>query len=388
MLSNNNSSVNIDELKIVLKHLVTNNQFLQSSGKIPKAIEVVGESGIGKTSAMLQLGKELNLPIVKINLTQIEELGDLVGFPVKESQMVKGEDDVWIEESYIQHYLNDGYVPSNNKRMAYAPPSWISSAMEGGILLLDDWNRADMRFIQAVMELIDRQSYISWSLPKNWHIILTANPDDKGYIVNSIDQAQKTRFISLNLNFDINCWAEWAESEGLDSRCINFLLLHPELMEGEVNSRSVSMFFDSISSIKVFSDELNLISLIGNGCVGEEFSTLFTLFINNKLDKIISPEKILSLDKVHVNGILKSIIGSGDDYRADLSSTIALRMINYIKYNDVDSMNVIDRLVYILEDDIFTTDISFNIVKTIFNNDKKKYNKMTLNPSLVKYILS
>ena len=58
-------------------------------------------------------------------------------------------------------------------------------------MLLDDWNRADIRFIQAVMELIDRQQYISWTLPKDWHIILTANPDTGDYLVNSIDNAQK-----------------------------------------------------------------------------------------------------------------------------------------------------------------------------------------------------
>lgn len=41
------------------------------------------------------------------------------------------------------------------------------------------------------MELVDRQTYISWSLPKDWHIMLTANPDNGDYMVNSIDTAQK-----------------------------------------------------------------------------------------------------------------------------------------------------------------------------------------------------
>ena len=54
---------------------------------------------------------------------------------------------------------------TGKNRMSYCAPEWISDKKEGGILLLDDWNRADMRFIQAVMELVDRQQYISWSLP-------------------------------------------------------------------------------------------------------------------------------------------------------------------------------------------------------------------------------
>ena len=88
--------------------------------------------------------------------------------------------------------------------MSYSPPEWISGKEDGGILLLDDWNRADIRFIQAVMELVDRQEYISWKLPKNWHIILTANPDNGDYLVSSIDNAQKTRFISTILQFDLH----------------------------------------------------------------------------------------------------------------------------------------------------------------------------------------
>ena len=95
----------------------------------------------------------------------------------------------------------------------------------GGILLLDDWNRADTRFIQAVMELIDRQSYISWTLPKDWHIILTANPDNGDYMVNSVDSAQKTRYVTANLKFDVNVWAQWAESANIDTRCINFFVI-------------------------------------------------------------------------------------------------------------------------------------------------------------------
>ena len=54
------------------------------------------------------------------------------------------------------------------------------------------------RFIQATMELIDRGEYISWSLPPNCTIILTSNPDNGDYNVNSMDNAQKTRYIVSN----------------------------------------------------------------------------------------------------------------------------------------------------------------------------------------------
>ena len=82
-------NLNIDELKGFVNHIISNNRYLQEQGKNPVAIEVVGESGIGKTSAVIELAKENNLNFVKLNLAQIEELGDLVGFPVRQFQMYK-----------------------------------------------------------------------------------------------------------------------------------------------------------------------------------------------------------------------------------------------------------------------------------------------------------
>ena len=82
-------NLNIDELKGFVNHIINNNRYLQEQGKNPVAIEIVGESGIGKTSAVIELAKENNLNFVKLNLAQIEELGDLVGFPVRQFQMYK-----------------------------------------------------------------------------------------------------------------------------------------------------------------------------------------------------------------------------------------------------------------------------------------------------------
>ena len=61
-------SLNPNELKDFLKHIITNNRYLQDNNKIPVSTEVVGESGIGKTSSIIQLAEELDLSFVKLNL--------------------------------------------------------------------------------------------------------------------------------------------------------------------------------------------------------------------------------------------------------------------------------------------------------------------------------
>ena len=407
-------NLNIDELKDFVNHSVSNNRFLQEERKNPVAIEVVGESGIGKTSAVIDMAKEHNLSFVKLNLAQIEELGDLVGFPVRQFQMYREKkiqkkiDDLtytaaqaqaasitqtkkvgqWVDELAVDEYLRQGWKVTGKNRMSYCAPEWIADTKEGGILLLDDWNRADMRFIQAVMELVDRQTYISWSLPKDWHIILTSNPDNGDYMVNSIDSAQKTRYITANLKFDVDVWARWAEEEGIDSRCINFLLLHPELVTQETNARSITTFFNAISSFDNFEKSLSLIQMIGEGSVGDEFASMFTTFINNKLDKLVTPKDLLThTDEKYILGELKSCTGTGENYRADIGSTLATRLANYaVVYSKENTVNqkITDRLITLCTKDYFTNDLKYLIVRTIFNGNKKKFNKMMMNPAIIK----
>jgi len=384
-------SLNVKEAKQFLKHIIDNNRYLQQQNKPPVAVEVIGDSGIGKTSTIIQLANELDLNFVKLNLAQIEELGDLVGFPIRQFEVCQNNDKcLWIDEHAVDEYTKQGYAFTGKNRMSYCPPEWISGKSTGGILLLDDWNRADMRFIQAVMELIDRQQYISWSLPKDWHIILTSNPDNGDYLVNSIDSAQKTRFISINLKFDINCWSEWAEDAEMDNRCINFLLKHPELVSTNTNSRSISTFFNSISSLKTFDGELGLIQMVGEGSVGSEFTTMFTMFINNKLDKIISPDTIMNHEsEEYILNTLKGVIGKDDKYRADLASILSTRIVNYSLYysktNKVEK-SYIDRLAYLMNEDIFAVDLKYKIVKSIYNGNSSSFKTLMMNKTLIKFL--
>jgi hypothetical protein len=396
-------NLNINEVKDFLRHIVSNNQVIQTQGKNPVAVEVVGDSGIGKTSTIIQVAEELGLNFVKLNLAQIEELGDLVGFPIVQYQIqekmttsnpneVRTPRTAWVNEVSFQEYLKAGFKDTGKTRMSYAAPEWIAGKEDGGILLLDDWNRADTRFIQAVMELVDRQTYISWKLPKNWHIILTSNPDNGDYMVNSIDSAQRTRFITANLKFDVDVWAKWAEEDGVDGRCINFLLMHPELVTQETNARSITTFFNSISSIENFEDQLPLIQMIGEGSVGAEFATMFTMFINNRLDKIITPEKVMSMDDwSSVKGQLTGVIGKEDNYRADIASVITRRLINYNLINAEKSainQKVLDRLSNLMTEDLFTNDLKYTLVREIVNGNRTKFQKLLMNPEIVKMTIS
>jgi len=387
----NEVNLNIDELQDFVGHIITNDRHLQAGGKKPVAIEVVGESGIGKTTSIMDMTAKHGLDFVKLNLAQIEELGDLVGFPIKQFQMWTEKEGKkigkWVDEVAVNDHSKLGFQTTGKSRMSYSAPEWIADKKAGGVLLLDDWNRADTRFIQACMELVDRQTYISWTLPKDWHIILTANPDNGDYMVNSVDSAQKTRYITANLKFDIDVWARWAEENEIDTRCINFLLMHPELVTQETNARSISTFFNSISSIKSFEDQLPLIQMIGEGSVGNEFASMFTTFINNKLDKLVTPKEIVHGDEKVVLPALKECIGSDDNYRADIASLLATRVANFsVAFSKTDTVNpkMQQRLIKLCTSNYFTDDLKYLVVRTIFNGNKSKFNQMMMNPAIIK----
>jgi len=410
----NQVELDAGEIKDYLQHIINNNRYIQEKGKTPVAAEIIGESGLGKTSISLQLAKDLGMHHVKLNLAQIEELGDLVGFPVRQFQMIKGENKTvtvmkkfrtkegkiitkaveqpssngatqteWVDEVAIEQYTKLGYTFTKQKRMSYCPPEWIADKKGGGFLILDDWNRADIRFIQAVMELVDRQEYISWKLPKDWHILLTANPDNGDYLVNSIDLAQKTRFMSITMKWNVDRWAEWAEVDQIDTRCINFMLMHPEIVQKAVNPRSLTNFFNSISSIDNFEESLPLIQQLGEGSIGADAAILFNVFINNRMDKWITPKEILEAeqDKPIITS-LKEMFGEGDDYRADIASVLTTRLINYALYyaeSNPISPEIIKRLTMLIKQpDIFTDDLKYHIVKKILNGNKQKFQKLLI----------
>src|SRR6056297_3725227 len=77
------------EIKNFLEHIIENNRHIQEKGLVPVATEIIGESGLGKTSVALDVAKKHDLHFVKLNLAQIEELGDLVGFPVRQFELIK-----------------------------------------------------------------------------------------------------------------------------------------------------------------------------------------------------------------------------------------------------------------------------------------------------------
>ena len=397
------NEMTIGEFTDVFNYLLDNNRQLEEKGLTPIAIGLEGEAGIGKTAVVEQVAHKRGMTYCKISLSQLEEVGDLVGFPIKEILLQWKTKDGQIKTRWWPESLIDK-VPSNvqvtsTTRMAYAPPAWVprEENPNGVIVLLDDFSRANPLFMQATMELINTASYMSWSLPKNTSIVLTSNPDDGSYSVSQLDNAQKTRFVNFNLKLNVSDWASWAEFNNIDSRCINFELLYGnEIFKKHngvqtINPRAYTTFCKAISGIKDWNDDnsLALILNISKGCFLNDndnvVGTLFTTFIAQKLDKLIQPKDMLMQKWETVEPKIHSCVYDGEQFKPEIASILAIRLLNYMLYyfsqSGVKESVVQDRLLDFIDNKrkLFSDDLLFHVIKTVIAKYPAKTTKLMLN---------
>lgn len=394
------NQLTLDESKEILKYLIKNNEALVAAGGRPIALGIEGSAGLGKTSVLEQIAEELGYGYIRLNLAELEEVSDLTGFPIKE---YKTKDDTWIPADLVHKYCDEGYF-TGEARMSYAAPDWLPDSdgegKPGWILALDDYTRANSLFMQATMELIQNGKYISWNLPKNTTILLSSNPDDGMYAVTSLDPAQRSRFINFPVKFDIDAWARWAENQQLDGRVINFGISYShELFENEnqlktINPRSYTMFGRAISGVADWqnSDSLAMILNISKGCFNDPdnvVGNLFTTFVANKLDQLVSPKDMLmeKWETVYPK-IKKCVYDEHGNYKSAVGAILQTRLLNYSMYyfdqKGTKTEVVRDRLLEILHapEMLFSEDIIFNIIKTLCAKYQQRTKAWMLNNEL------
>ena len=365
------------EVKSILTDIVNNNILLAQNGRQPVAINIVGEAGISKTSIVKELANEMDLNFIRLNCAEIEA-SDLVGYPLVEYNVCKGNDCLWISDKLIQDYILQGYHATGQSRMGYAKPTWLVGKEDKPVLLLlDDHSRALPMVLQAAMRITDEQEYISWALPKGSTVVLTTNPSGGDYMVTEEDEAMKTRYLTVNMKASVQDWAVWAEKVALDPRFINFMLKHPEIIEGtskndkgeevkKSNLRQWTKFFDTISYYKNLSDSWDRVFLIGQNSLPVEHLMMMHAFVEAKLDRLPMIEDLLKKDTDWAMEQLKACIGEGSSKRVDISSIISRRLLNFATVNhDKFDSKMVDNYTKMLESHFLSQDLVLLSLKKV-----------------------
>ena len=296
------------EVKQFIQHIIQQNLQAESLGQNKFPICIWGTHGIGKTEIVRQFAKENHYQWAYIAPAQFEEMGDLIGMP-----------------------------SIKNGKTIFNPPDWVPTTEGPGILLIDDVNRADGRILRGMMQLLQNYELLSWKLPPQWQIVLTANPDGGDYSLTPLDDAMLTRMLHISLIFDAKAWAVWAGKNKIDARGINFVLSHPELVQGErTTPRTLVQFFQSIAAIPKLSENLTLVQMLGASCLDEKTVAAFLSFVQQNLAQLISPENICTSSdfETEVYQPIKKIVQQ-DLLRVDILATLCTRLNNYLVLNKI-----------------------------------------------------
>ena len=342
-----------------------------SHGKRPTPICIWGSHGIGKTAMIKDLAKKHGWKFRYCAPAQFEEMGDLHGLPVR----LDPNPDVHGDESTV-----------------YMPPDWVPKEDDEGpgILLLDDLNRADDRILRGLMQLIQEFEMFSWTLPRKWQIVCTANPEGGDYSVTPMDPAMLTRMLHLTMIFDVKSWARWAMNAGVDPRGIAFVLTYPEVITGErTTPRTLTQFFDQIANIDDLKSELELVNVLARSALDDITATTFLAFVNDGVTQLIEPSDIL--DAKDFKPVAKRISdlskGEGDAKRVDRLSTICTRLYLHLSADTYKAENhhAKNLVAFLLLDDL-PNDLRFSLHRDLITISEEIAN-MLRDPKLAKLVI-
>lgn len=311
--------INATQLFQLLDHLTE----LELKDQYVKPVFLWGKPGIGKTEMIKSYAAQKGLAFAYCAPAQFEEMGDLHGLPEIE-----------------------------NNRTVFRKPLWLPDESEAkGILLLDDFNRADHRIIKGLMQLLQFNELMSWKLPIGWTIVCTGNPDDAEYSTSFMDAAVLTRFLHVRLGFDATQWARWAFEQGLEENGIHFVLAYPELIENGklTNARTITSFLLLIAKLKPFEEKVELIQTLGLGLLDSETVSSFIHFNTKTLLELPKIDELLYQEATdRSKQQLKSLLIQQGKFRMDYYSTLFQRMLLHFRKNRLEGLkkeNLIEWLI-------------------------------------------
>ena len=358
------------ETEKLLSHIITANRQAEARGGKRTPLCIWGRHGIGKTELIEDFSRQNGYQLCYIAPAQFEEMGDLVGMPkIFDLDPDRTDDDI----------------------TKLVPPDWVPTSDGPGIMLIDDVNRADDRILRGIMQLLQNYELVSWKLPPDWHIVLTANPDGGDYSVTPMDNAMITRMMHVTMKFDVTAWARWAEKRSLDPRGINFVLTYPEVVTGErTTPRSLVHFFEAIAPIGNLSQEINMVKMLGDSCLDDETVATFISFVRQNLSQLISPQEILDADNFEqqVTDRIRDIVEQ-EVKRVDMLSVICTRLLNYVIVNDVQlKPKQSQNLIAFLQMEVLPNDLRLTIAQEMVNSGNKSLMVVMTVPDLAKLLLT
>lgn len=210
-----------------------------------------GPPGVGKSALVAQAAARHGVPMVDVRLSQMEP-SDLRGIPFRVGDLVQ-----------------------------WAVPAMLPDAARHGargVLFLDEITSAPPSVSAAAYQLILDRRLGEYRIPDGWAIFAAGNRQGDRGVTYAMPAPLANRFAHFELEVDIDDWAQWAWSCGIDERLIAFLRFKPELLFDFDPARTLAgeMAFPSPRSwefahraLRKFDGERALLAGALAGCVGQ-----------------------------------------------------------------------------------------------------------------------
>ncbi len=324
-----------------------------------------GKPGIGKSDIVRQIAKERDIAFIDLRLSQLES-ADIRGIPHCD------------QESKSSKWYPPETIPFTNFAELPIPGDEARKFKDGGILFLDEFNRARFDVLQAAFQLVlDRQVGLHKVLP-NWYIVCAGNlgEADQTEVTEISDSALKNRFAHFEVEDSglFDCWMKWALESKIHNDVIGFLRSKPSYLYTEPNDNEYTFctprIWEKFSDILKANPEMDpneITELVGKSIINSA-AIHFVKYLADK--KTIKPEDILK----RYQQIKKSFDLLQRDQVFSITNELQTRIRDNPSLTEVNIQNIHDFMTDQLEDDhkiAFLKDI--NEVEITFKKKKREF---------------
>ena len=229
-------------------------------------VMVWGAPGLGKSTAVRELARELGIGFIDVRLAQREPV-DMRGLPVPDEDRVK-----WLVSS-----------------------EWPRDPDSRGIIMFDELTAADKTLQVAAYEFIlDRRLGDLYTVPPGWYIMAAGNRVEDRAVSCAMSSALANRFLHVEVSANAASFLKWASENDLHPAVIKFIRTYPQhlfsqagenLQRGWPSPRS----WERVSTMVKIAEKNNRISslnysvpgLVGPGAGAEFLAFYKTVFYMN-----------------------------------------------------------------------------------------------------------
>ena len=176
-----------------------------TSSKLPPVM-VWGAPGVGKSTIVKSLAKEMGVGFVDVRLAQMESI-DIRGLPLPD------------EKAHCVQWLPSSIFPRDNDK--------------GGIIFLDELSAAPKDVQVASYELIlDRQlgGGDIYKVPSKWIIVAAGNRSCDRAVSTTMSSALANRMMHLEIEANAEDWVAWAVAHDIHPTVVGFINFKPQLL--------------------------------------------------------------------------------------------------------------------------------------------------------------